>query len=575
MSLTNYCRHFGHILAATAISVLGLSCIEIDGSLGENFIPDDQKWRVYSPEAVAFKTGSITLQMSDSLSAYSSKRMVVGSVLDAKGGCLRSTSITLVPLDRNIDLGKNTKVKNFHFTAVKDTLSTVYDRDERILQNIYVSALKKPVDSTLYGGAFMNMSPDLVDEYLDRDNLITKGIPVYNGGDSLSFDFTKEFAEDFVSKLANLTDTERDSLHHYVKKIPGIYITTDERQGTGGRINMFDVTMEVNSSTYMVSGNYAKLSISADYDDRVAVDTSFLFIFGPTEFVADSSATMPAQMAYNCAFHSSNEEYGDNVPVKNAGKEIIVEGGFGVKPVIKARAIKEMIEEMEEYSAITDPSQVVINKASIILPYDPASFQDGWSDLDRFPVVLSPTVKLRSTDNQYVTYAGLTDASIESENQGEINRSMCWYSPDMSHHIQEILKQDDENLDKYDIWLLIMHEEVTESSSSSNMNDYYNNLMYNSYYNNMMYDPYSYGYGGYGYGYGSYGYGYGYNNYYNYMMMAAYASSGSTTTSTTSTELDRDRYYNCTLCGPEYPEESLRPRLRITFSVPKVADSAE
>ena len=127
MSLTNYCRHFGHILAATAISVLGLSCIEIDGSLGENFIPDDQKWRVYSPEAVAFKTGSITLQMSDSLSAYSSKRMVVGSVLDAKGGCLRSTSITLVPLDRNIDLGKNTKVKNFHFTAVKDTLSIGVD----------------------------------------------------------------------------------------------------------------------------------------------------------------------------------------------------------------------------------------------------------------------------------------------------------------------------------------------------------------------------------------------------------------------------------------------------------------
>ena len=134
------------------------------------------------------------------------------------------------------------------------------------------------------------------------------------------------------------------------------------------------------------------------------------------------------------------------------------------------------------------------------------------------------------------------------------------------------------NIAKYDIWFLIMHDEVTQSeSSSSAYDDYYQNLMYNSYYNNMMYDPYGYGYGygGYGYGYGGYGYdSYGYSNYYNYMMMAQYASAySSSSTSTTSTELDKDRYYRCTLNGPESSSDIKQvPHIKVTFSAPKSAE---
>jgi hypothetical protein len=107
--------------------------------------------------------------------------------------------------------------------------------------------------------------------------------------------------------------------------------------------------------------------------------------------------------------------------------------------------------------------------------------------------------------------------------------------------------------------------------------------MYSSYYNNMMYDPYGYGYGyggygGYGYGgYGGYGYGgYGYGNYYNYLMMASYMNSGNNSPSeSVSSELDKDRYYRCTLAGPNTVDESLRPTLKITFSAPKTAEKAE
>ena len=200
--------------------------------------------------------------------------------------------------------------------------------------------------------------------------------------------------------------------------------------------------------------------------------------------------------------------------------------------------------------------------------------------MEKYPQVLSPTVRLRSEDSGYITYAGLTDSSIASEDQGDINRSTCKYTPDISHHVQQILNlKDDANLSSYDIWMLIMHDEIVEEDSSSSMyDDYYNSLLYSSYYNNMMYGGYG-GYGGYGYGYGyggyggydpyGYGYGYGYDNYYNYMMMAAMSSSYSTS-DTSERSLDKDRYYNGVLNGPG--AEGEKPSLKITFSVPQTAE---
>ena len=79
------------------------------------------------------------------------------------------------------------------------------------------------------------------------------------------------------------------------------------------------------------------------------------------------------------------------------------------------------------------------------------------------------------------------------------------------------------------------------------------------------------GYGGYYGGYGGYGgYGYG-SNYHNYLSMAAYASGYySDDESTTSVELDKDRFYACTLNGPE--SDGARPQLKFTFSAPRTAE---
>ena len=571
----NILRRVSRIAAIGAILLGSASCIYINEELGENLIPTDQKWDVFTPEEAVLD--GIELHISDSLSAYNSSRFTFGAISDPVfGTSIKSTSFTLVPVTDSMDFGKNVRIRQFHFTAVRDTLSMYHDNQERILQNVYVSELKAPLDTfALYTGTFM--SEENCNKYLDTDNLITTGIPVYNGGDSLSFDFSHEFAQKVVSRLNN---KQLDSMELYTQMMPGIFITTDAPIAEGGRINMFDLNIET-ADSYVV-GNFAELKITADYDERADVDTSFIFYFGPGSFMEEDATTSPTQFAFNASNHQTiTEKFTEQW---NAGpkEKIYIEGGSGMKPVIPAIEIKSIVENMLAENGITDFSEVVINKATIILPYEmPADYLA----MEKYPTVLSPTVKLRNENGGYITFAGLTDSSVESEDQGDINRSRCIYSPDISHHVQMILNLDEndkdfeKNIENYNIWMLIMHDEtVKESSSSSYDSDLYNSLLYSSYYNNMMYGGYGgyggygygYGYGGYGYGYD--GYGYGYNNYYNYLMMASMSGSYNTS-ETTSRSLDKDRFYNAVLNGPGYGTDiEQKPRLRVTFSAPKTAE---
>ena len=164
---------------------------------------------------------------------------------------------------------------------------------------------------------------------------------------------------------------------------------------------------------------------------------------------------------------------------------------------------------------------------------------------------------------------GLTDSSDSQEDQGDIDRSNLQFSPDITYHLQALLKMDDEKIDNgnYDIWLLTMaDEEVTTASTaqSDEMSEYYQYLAYQNYYNDM------YGYGGYGgYGYGGYGYGGyggGYSNYYSYMMAAMYMNANSGSSTSLKTQLDINRFYRFALNGPT--ASGRRPELRLVFSVP-------
>ncbi len=550
-------------LAAGLLAMAGsaLSCVEINEELGKEYIPLRHQYDIYTD---TIYLQDIRMEKSEKLSGYSSTRITIGAVKDDFGVTARSSAFTLIPTGKDMDFGTDPHCTQFHFTAVRDTLSWPDENQSGIIQNVNVYKLTEDIGED--AGYISN-------KVVFDENRIAP-VTTYWGQDSLSFNFNPSFGDEYLKAMMELQKEDKlDSVSVYSKRLPGIYITVDEPIANGGRINMFDLAIQI-SDSYYVSGNYAELKFRSTYGDRENVDTSFLFFFGAQamQVYADSdSYYSDPEQTPQYALNLSSTSDGS---FQTGEDKLYIQGGDGVKPVISSQEISEKLLGIFADKGI-DPEGVIIHKASVVLPYE---FNEA--DYDKmylYPDRLSPTCRItvedEETSEDIVTFAGLTDASVETENQGDINRSTCCYSPDISHHVQEIIRMDeDREYSEYDIWLLTMANEAaeTESTDNSALSEYYQNLAYYDYYNSL----YGYGYGGY---YGSY-YGsyydsyYGMSNYYNYMLAAQYASTQSSSQSAVSMQLDRDRYYRSVLCGPSAQSEEMRPRLVITYSVSKTAD---
>lgn len=547
----------GKLIALGALASACLSCVEINNEIGGNFIPEDSRYDIFSAE---IPLDEIEMRMADSLSGFSNSRITIGATKDDTFGlCKRECALTLVPLYDSLNFGKVQKVNHFTMTAAFDTTSVSIKGNERILQRVYVNELesginyKKLIDANDRAGLVKHKSESVV-----------KGTPIIDGKTALTLNFT----DDFAWKLINGTNGLKLSkeMDAYFKAFPGIYIYTDTPASNGGRINTFDVQMNYNKTRYYLESNYGELSVNSIFDEKKGpVDTTFFFYYGAVEYTRldslitkYSNGTFP-QYAINLTKHESRGLAG------KATDKVLVEGGSGLKPVISAetlrkltiRTIQDTLTAHDRPSA--DYSKAVINKASVVLPF---AMDTDYKELDNhFPPRLSPTCRIWTKESS--SYMGLTDSSMEKENKGDINRSTCIYSPDITYHLQQVILKDESDkgfkTGNYDIWMLLMSVQETttsnSSSSSSDMSEYLQYLAYQNYYNSM------YGGGSYGYGSGSY-----YSNYYSYMLAAMYAS-GNKTSTTKSYNLDKDSYFKATLCGPTSTDR--KPSIKLVFSLPK------
>ena len=556
-------RKFLLALCMAAALVLP-GCVEVDNSLGEGLV---DKSLLYDTHSVEFELTDIQLKKSDALSGYSDSKLTLGAIRDEVFGLTtREAAFPLIPALDTIDLGDNPKAVKFTLRFAADTISCNDDSQARILQNVRVTELtdRLPVGT----------STGCTQEITHGTQLITDGLPVFSGEGELSFRFTKAYAQKYVDALQSLgstlrqrgeeSDDEEGLIDHYedwVNLLPGIHLAMDPPEGNGGRINLFGFScLSVEDNYYTRNNNIGLLTVHSTWKG-VEKDSSFIFIPGETAFYNEAeylnNNSKFNQYCFNRTTHSTVEG-------KAAGN-VLVEGGGGLKPVILASELQEKTRAAIA-KAGGDPDKVIIVKASIILPFE---MPENYEDMKYFPTVLSPTIQMETETDEgekYITFAGLTDASVSTENQGEIDRSNLQYAPDITYHLQALMDRTDLNTaTDSDIWLLTIHtEKVANASGSLYDNDYYQQLMYASYYNSLYGG--GYGYGGYGYGYGS-GYGsYGYSNYYNYMMLAQMMASSTQQSYSYTTELDKDRYYRGILCGPG---DDRKPLFRVTYAVPK------
>ena len=563
---------------ALLLAVLPLalaSCVKTSSEIGKDLIDQSLLYDTYTVE---FPIEDIRLRRADDLSGFSDTRLAIGAIRDETFGLTtRSTAFSLIPALDTLDLGTDPEFVRFavHFAA--DTISAATAGQEHIFQNLFIYSLTDTLSSKKSG--------------TNRDvphgtEIVTRGVPVYDGKDSLSFELSPAYGQKYIDVIKRLgpalvSRTEGDTFNKYsdyLKELPGIYIETDVPEGIGGRINLFDLSvLSVSNNYYYRNENVGKLTVRSTYNG-VRKDTSFIFIPGEPTFYDEAEYMNQNKKFYQYAFNRTSHEAPEGV----ATDKILIEGGGGLKPVIPAAQLrKKVVEAIAQRGG--DPSKTVINKASLILPYEAPEDE---TEVDLFPSVISPTIR-KSTDEGTINFAGLTDASASSENQGDLDRANRAYAPDITYHMQQILLRTDLDTEKdADIWFLTVHSEtVANANGNAEQEAYYQQMMYAMYYNNLYGGGYGgyggYGYGGYGYGYGGYG-GYGgYSNYYNMMMMSSLLSSMNQTTYSTTQELDKDRFYRAILNGPAatatnpssclllLPGAKRVPTFRVTFSVPK------
>ena len=560
------------LLAALPLALS--ACIKTSTEIGKDLIDQTLLYDTYTVE---FPIEDIHLRRADDLSGFSDTRLAIGAIRDETFGLTtRSSAFSLVPALDTLDLGTNPQFVSFKIHFEADTVSTATPGQERIIQNLFVYSLLDSL-STKEAGTNKDIP--------HGTEIITRGIPVYDGKDSLSFEFTKAFGQRYIDALKRLgpvlvdrsEGSTTNKYSEYIQEVPGVYIDSDIPEGIGGRINLFNLSiLSVSSNYYYRNDNVATLTVRSTYNG-VQKDTSFLFIPGEPAFYNEAEYLENNQKFYQYAFNRTTHE----APEGEAVEDIRIEGGGGLKPVIPLAPLREKV-----VAAIVqrggDPAKTVINKASIILPFE---MPEDETLVDLFPKMISPTIR-KTYDDGSVSYAGLTDASASSENQGDLDRANLAYAPDITYHMQQVLQRTDlDTKDDADVWFLTVHSEtVANATGNAQQEAEYQQMMYAMYYNNLYGGGYGgyggYGYGGYGYGYGSYGYG-GYSNYYNMMMMASMLSSMNQTTYSTTQELDKDRYYRAILNGPAATVENtpsclllapgaLRvPTFRVTFSVPK------
>ena len=235
-----------HLLALAAVPLCCLACIETDPTLGGSLVPAVE---TYTFHTVEIPLEGISIKMADKLSGYSDARITVGAIQEETYGMTTRSSafplIPMVPYDESFEIGENPVFKRFHFAAVRDTLSFVDKSQESILQNFRVYELESALDPT--------EDSDCNKDVKHKDVLITKGLPVYKGTDSLSFDFSEEFGKKYLT----ITKSDLKDIKTFLAKFPGIYMESDKPESDGGRINMFDVQLDYDANYKSVTGRPA------------------------------------------------------------------------------------------------------------------------------------------------------------------------------------------------------------------------------------------------------------------------------------------------------------------------------
>jgi hypothetical protein len=406
--------------------ILFTSCIENDKSLGSQFLSSDYILKI---DTARFDL-PLSIATIDSIQGYSSSSMIIGSLCDPQFGAMYSSAATMIcPYSDSSYFGINPELKSVYIRMTIDSTVVYNKNQEGIAQNIYIYRLRRDMDSTmLFNTSLTSKDYDPVP--------ISKGSPVFFGDDSLKIYLDENFGKELLSTTA----AEFDSVSLFVKRIKGLYITTDtpEIMAEGGRLNYLSLG---NSYIYL---NYYLTDPQRGFNKH---DTTETFMVG-----------------YGYALNSIRTS-SDALASDSPTDKLYIESMSGVKPMISGVKLREAIDSWIAEKGYSRNS-ILISRASLSFPYE-VDVEDYDIVTNQYPQSIFPCFRYAATDS--IRSFRLLDEVYTNSAIGAISRSLKKYTCDITSYTQALIRMDVKDIsNQYDLYLSPIY-----SYTNSSNNTYY------------------------------------------------------------------------------------------------------
>ncbi len=404
------------LLLMTAFTVF--SCITVDKSLGEQYVPEDHDLVV---KTVSLKL-PVTLKSEDSLQGVSSDYATVGAIRTSQFGLAGfGVSANICPPTRSFKFGKDPVIKYIYLSAPVKSSLVIDDSQTAIPQDIFVHRLKKRLDSTtVYCNSVTSADYDPVPLNLSS--------ATYFGGDTIKVYLKNEYGTELLSAKPE----ELDSLDLFINRFKGLYVRSSAPEGNldGGRMSHIQ-----RSSAAIVM----KYNFQPEWKEGLERKDTIVY------------------MSFGDGYCLNTSEYGSaNLETDQPLDILPVEGVAGVKPYVDAKALKSIIDAWVKENGY-DNKKIIVSKALFSFPFEvPGNF-----DMTKYPQYLFPTQRyantIKSEDGKDINqkyYYLFDDVNTPGNNLGAINRSLCEYYGDISPMIQKMINKDASEINgRYNFWL--------------------------------------------------------------------------------------------------------------------------
>jgi hypothetical protein len=371
------------------ISLLS-ACVEVDKTLGLDFVPDNATVDV---EQEVFDIPIYTANV-DSVLTSSTSIGVVGYLNHPTFGLFTAGSVfRALPYSLGFNYGE----------AIIDSAAlTIYvgsrtqlDGASSVTQPLSLYRLNRDL---AYNTAYYSNSLKLGDY---NSTKISEDY-TYEGGDTIRI----RLKDNFVTELLGATKDEMANDTLFLQKFKGFYLEADATASTGtGQVSYFDLTTTYTyiTVTYHHAGN----------------DTARYFYY----FIEQNTPN------FNVYKHNSSSLSNYSSPLPTPAGNAYLESLAGVKPYINFNDVKESITQWLQQKG-KDASKLAINKAELVVPIDYGASSYSVAALNLCPAQL--TLAYRDTTN---AFSFLMDTYFDTFG-GTLNRSLQQYSFNLTYYIQ-------------------------------------------------------------------------------------------------------------------------------------------